>query len=72
MGTSTFWHLEGQKIFNAQYGAPRANINVPQNPNPWARGRHNETRPPAPLDLMANGLPLVSIDIVREEIVQTF
>lgn len=60
------------KRFNAQYEASRADINAPQNPNTWARGRHNEAWPPSSLDPSAGGLPPVVIDIVREEIVGAF
>lgn len=58
--------------FNARYGVPRANINASKNPNPWARGRHNEARPPVPLDPRVNGLPPIVINIVREEIDRAF
>jgi hypothetical protein len=36
--------------------------------NTWARGQHNETRPPTPLGQRVDGLPLAAIDILREEI----
>jgi hypothetical protein len=44
----------------------------PQNPNPWARRQHNTPTPTPMLDQRAGGLPLVAIDIVREEIARAF
>jgi hypothetical protein len=54
------------------YESPRASINTPQNPNPWARGRHIETQAPTPLDERVGGLPSIAIVIVREEIAGAF
>jgi hypothetical protein len=44
----------------------------PRNPNPWARGRHNETQAHTPLDQRTGELPPTAIDIVREEITGAF
>jgi hypothetical protein len=60
------------EILNMHYESPRASINTPQNPNPWARGRHIETQAPTPLDERVGGLPSIAIVIVREEIVGAF
>jgi hypothetical protein len=49
-----------------------ANINAPHYLCPWAREQHNNTPASTHMDQRVDGLPLVSIDIVREEIVGTF
>jgi hypothetical protein len=54
------------------YEPPRASINTPQNPNPWARRQHNTQTPTPLIDQRAGGLPPSTINIVREEIALTF
>jgi hypothetical protein len=68
MRASTFRPPEGQS-----YEPHRACINAPQNPNQWGGKQHTNIQTNSPiLDQRAGGLPLASIDIVREEIAGAF